>query len=133
MAYIEKTAFEARVSNNKNDDLCNITGRYQESSADAICSAGILCVRNGNLPCGGFTGINNENAWYMNAAAASVTASDVMQPILMSGRPSRTAEPATYTLLVQLHLVFQFQQVKTAHLLSLNSMASIDTVLVWAT
>lgn len=78
MSYIENTAFEARLTNGRFDDLINVTGRYQASDADADCSAGLLCVRNGQLPCEGFTGIYNENAWYMNAAAATATADDVI-------------------------------------------------------
>lgn len=71
MAYIAKTAFEARITNNEFNELCNITGRYQASSADADCSAGLLCVCAEQLPCAGFTGIKNDNAWYMNAADAA--------------------------------------------------------------
>lgn len=71
MAYIANTAFEARITNGRTDDLANITGMYQASSANADCSAGLLCVRASKLPCEGFTGIYNENAWYMNAAGAS--------------------------------------------------------------
>lgn len=71
MSYIAKTAFEARIPNNEFNELCNITGRYQASSADADCSAGLLCVKAEQLPCAGFTGIKNENAWYMNAAGAA--------------------------------------------------------------
>lgn len=71
MSYIAKTAFEARITNNEFNELCNITGRYQVSSADADCSAGLLCVRGEQLPCAGFTGIKNENAWYMSAAGAA--------------------------------------------------------------
>ena len=72
--FIEKTAFEPRITNNRNDDLCNITGRYQESGADADCSAGILCVRGENLPCAGFPNVKNENAFYMEAAGANANA-----------------------------------------------------------
>lgn len=83
MSYIANTAFEARITNGRFDDLINIAGRYQASSADADCSAGLLCVRNGQLPAEGFddpdgTRVYNENAWYMNAAADSVTADDVI-------------------------------------------------------
>lgn len=80
MAFIENTAFEARVTNNRFDDLVNIAGRYQENGEDAVCAAGILCVRGENLPCAGFAaqGIKNENAWYMEAAGADVTADDVI-------------------------------------------------------
>lgn len=78
MSYIEKTAFEARITNNGFNDLCNITGRYQASGADADCSAGLLCVRGENLPCAGFDGVLNENAFYMSAAGADATADDVI-------------------------------------------------------
>lgn len=74
MAYIEKTAFEPRITNNEFNELCNITGRYQVSDADADCSAGLLVVRGEQLPCAGFKGIKNENAFYMNAAGAAANA-----------------------------------------------------------
>lgn len=74
MAYIEKTAFEPRITNNEFNELCNITGRYQASDADADCSAGLLVVRGEQLPCAGFKGIKNENAFYMNAAGAAANA-----------------------------------------------------------
>lgn len=74
MAYIEKTAFEPRITNNEFNELCNITGRYQASEADADCSAGLLVVRGEQLPCAGFKGIKNENAFYMNAAGAAANA-----------------------------------------------------------
>ena len=73
MAYIASTAFEARITNGRTDDLANITGMYKVSSDTADCSAGLLCVRNGQIPCEGFTGIYNENAWYMNAAGSDAT------------------------------------------------------------
>lgn len=74
----EKTAFEARVTNNFRDDLINVTGRYQASSADADCDAGRLVIRNGQLPCEGFTGVKNENAWYMNDATSTTNAGEVV-------------------------------------------------------
>lgn len=74
MAYIEKTAFEPRITNNEYNELCNITGRYQVSDADADCSAGLLVVRDEQLPCAGFKGVKNENAFYMNAAGAAANA-----------------------------------------------------------
>lgn len=78
MAYIDKTAFEPRITNNRFEDLCNVTGMYQESGANADCSAGLLVKRNGQLPCEGFAGIYNENAWYMNAAVAEDNADTVI-------------------------------------------------------
>lgn len=74
MAYIEKTAFEPRITNNEFNELCNITGHYQVSEADADCSAGLLVVRGEQLPCAGFKGVKNENAFYMNAAGAAANA-----------------------------------------------------------
>lgn len=86
MAIIEKTAFEARITNNSNDTLVNIAGKYQESAADADCSAGLLCVRVSRLPVEGlsgtFNGVTvtryNENTWLMNAATSAATANDVI-------------------------------------------------------
>ena len=78
MAFISNTAFEPRITNNRFEDLCNVTGMYQASSANADCSAGLLVKRNGQLPCEGFTGVYNENAWYMNAAAATDTIDTVI-------------------------------------------------------
>ena len=71
MPTIAKTAFEARITNNEFDDLCNVTGRFQTEDADDSCPAGLLCIRKGQLPNAGYTGVFNENAWYMNAAGAA--------------------------------------------------------------
>ena len=71
MAYIENTMFETKVTNAVFDETLNITGKFQASDAPADCSAGLLCVRGDNLPNEGYTGINNMNAYYMTAAAAS--------------------------------------------------------------
>lgn len=68
MAYIANTAFEARIVNDRFDDLANIAGLYQASDAAADCSAGLLCVRAEQTPCEGFANVLNENSWYMNAA-----------------------------------------------------------------
>ncbi len=77
MAYLSNTAFEARVTNNEFDALCNITGKFQSASADADCSAGLLCVRGDLLPCEGFgSTVFNENAFYMAAAASDVTGNE---------------------------------------------------------
>lgn len=78
MAYIENTAFEPRITNNEFNELVNVTGRFQTDSKDDICSAGMLCVRGEQLPCAGFSGVKNENAWYMEAAAATVNADEVV-------------------------------------------------------
>lgn len=79
MAYIAKTAFEAFLTNNSNDTLCNVAGLYQESGAAADCSAGLLVVRNGKTPCEGYpAGVYNSNTWYMEAADSSATADSVV-------------------------------------------------------
>lgn len=70
MAFIENTAFEARIVNDRFDDMANIAGLYQASEAAADCSAGLLCVRGEQTPCEGFANIVNENSWYMSAAGA---------------------------------------------------------------
>ena len=72
------TAFEVRVSNNEWDNLCNITGKYKVSSDYADCAAGTLCVRGDKLPCEGFSGVYNENAYEMSAAASTATINDVI-------------------------------------------------------
>lgn len=83
MAYIANTAFEARITNNSRENLSHVAGLYQASSANADCSAGLLCVRNGLVPNEGFddpsgTRVYNENTWFFNAAASTVTADDVI-------------------------------------------------------
>nr|DAG69043.1 MAG TPA: hypothetical protein [Caudoviricetes sp.] len=104
MAYIAKTAFEARITNNEFNELCNITGRYQASSADADCSAGLLCVQGDQLPCAGFTNVKNENAWYMTAAAASATvdtpifAANTYEVQYLSGKNGQSYAVGTETL-----------------------------------
>lgn len=80
MAFIANTAFEARITNNSRDNLSHVAGLYQAGSpaANADCSAGLLCVRNGLVPNEGFTGVYNENTWYFNAAGATATVDDVI-------------------------------------------------------
>ncbi len=78
MAYISNTAFEARITNNSRDNLSHIAGLYQSGAANADCSAGLLCVRNGLVANEGYSGIDNENTWYMNAAASTATVDDVI-------------------------------------------------------
>lgn len=80
MSYIANTAFEARITNNEWDNLCNVTGRFQSGSpaADADCSAGTLCVRGERLPCEGFTGVTNEHAFYMTAATSAANIDSVV-------------------------------------------------------
>lgn len=80
MAFIEKTAFEARITNNDRENLSHIAGLYQASAsaAAADCSAGLLCVKIVQTPCEGFSGVNNENTWIMEAAADADNAESVI-------------------------------------------------------
>lgn len=83
MAFIAKTAFEARLTNNMYDQLANVAGLYEASSDPADCSAGLLCVRASLAPNEAFdnpsgTRVYNENTWIFNAAADSATADDVI-------------------------------------------------------
>ena len=74
MAFIANTAFEARIVNDRFDDLANIAGKYFVSTTATDCSAGQLCVRDSLLDCEGFSGVKNENTWKMVKATNSTTA-----------------------------------------------------------
>lgn len=83
MAKIAKTAFEPRITNGRFDDLINIAGLYQESGADAVASAGLLCKRTGRLGNEGYdnpsgTRVYNENAWIMGVAEDSDDINEVI-------------------------------------------------------
>lgn len=71
MAFIANTMFETKVTNAVFDETLNVAGKYQASSADADCSAGLLCVRASALANQGYTSINNTNAYIFNAAAST--------------------------------------------------------------
>ena len=55
MAYIDKTAFQPRIWNNRNNDLQNVPAVFETGGAADDCAAGFLCViddtklSNGNL------------------------------------------------------------------------------------
>lgn len=68
-----KAAFEPRITNNEFNELCNITGILTDSGDPIDAPAGILCTRVSLLPCEGFTGVYNENAWELAVAAADTT------------------------------------------------------------
>lgn len=83
MAYIANTAFEARITNNRREDLSHVAGLFEDSSSPADCSAGLLCVRSTKAPAEGFdnpsgTRVYNENTWIFNAAADTATVDDVI-------------------------------------------------------
>lgn len=58
MAFIEQTAFQPRITNNRYDDLQTIPGLYgtvsEGTSTPADCSAGLLCTKGAHLPEGGY-------------------------------------------------------------------------------
>lgn len=68
MSFTANTAFEARIVNDRFDDLANIAGKYYVSTTPTDCSAGLLCTRDSLLDCEGFSGVKNENAWKMVVA-----------------------------------------------------------------
>ena len=74
MSFISNTAFEARIVNDRFDDLSVIAGKYYVSTTATDCSAGQLCTRDSLLDCEGFTSVKNENAWKMVKATNSTTA-----------------------------------------------------------
>lgn len=73
MAFIANTAFEARIVNDRFDDLANIAGKYFVSTTATDCSAGQLCVRDSLLDNEGFSGVKNENTWKMVKATNATT------------------------------------------------------------
>lgn len=75
MAFIANTAFEARIVNDRFDDLANIAGKFFVSTTATDCSAGLLCVRDSLLDCEGFANVKNENTWKMVKAADDTPAS----------------------------------------------------------
>ena len=75
MSFIANTAFEARIVNDRFDDLANIAGKYYVSTTATDCSAGLLCVRDSLLDCEGFANVKNENTWKMVKAADDTPAS----------------------------------------------------------
>lgn len=78
MSFTANTAFEARITNNENERLANIAGKYFVSTTPTDCDAGQLCVRDSLLDCEGFTGVKNENTWKMVDAASTATMDDVI-------------------------------------------------------
>ena len=68
MSFTANTAFEARIVNDRFDDLANIAGKYYVSTTPTDCSAGLLCTRDSLLDCEGFSNVKNENAWKMVVA-----------------------------------------------------------------
>lgn len=79
MAFTANTAFEARITNNINDELCNVAGLYQDENENALdCSAGTLVKRFMLAPCEGFTGVKNENTWIMVNAVSEDTVDTVI-------------------------------------------------------
>ena len=47
-------AFQIRTSNDRNEDLQNITGEYFVSTTPTACNAGFLCNKGAHMPEGGY-------------------------------------------------------------------------------
>lgn len=75
MAFTANTAFEARIVNDRFDDLANVAGKFYVSTTATDCSAGQLVVRDSLLDCEGFANVKNENTWKMVTATSATTAS----------------------------------------------------------
>ena len=75
MSFTANTAFEARIVNDRFDDLANIAGKFYVSTTPTDCSAGLLCTRDSLLDCEGFSGVKNENTWKMVVAQDDTPAS----------------------------------------------------------
>ena len=93
MSFIANSAFEARIVNDRFDDLSNIAGKYYVSTTATDCSAGQLCTCDSLLDCEGFTSVKNENTWKMVKATNSTKASTPIYacdphdwPLLGNGR-----------------------------------------------
>ena len=79
MSFVANTAFEARITNNRRDDLAHVAGKYYVSTTPTDASAGLLCVRYAQAPNEGFdnpsgTRVYNENTWIFNKATSATTA-----------------------------------------------------------
>lgn len=70
MSFLSSTAFEPKATNNRFEDLINIAGKYQVSSTDTDCSAGLLCTRTELMEHSAFSGVKNLNTWIMGSATA---------------------------------------------------------------
>ena len=74
MAFTANTAFEARIVNDRFDDLANVAGKFYVSTTPTDCDAGQLCIRDSLLDCEGFANVKNENTWKFVTATNSTTA-----------------------------------------------------------
>lgn len=69
MSAIANTFFEVKNSNITFNGMQNVTGTFVSgSSTPDICPAGFLVTPKEPLPCAGYTGINNGNAYIFQAA-----------------------------------------------------------------
>lgn len=71
MPSIPQTGFEVKVTNMQYNATQNVAGVFHNAS-DALeaCPSGFLCTRKKLLPNSGYAGVNNGNAWIMEAAAS---------------------------------------------------------------
>lgn len=83
MSAIANTFFEVKNSGITFDPLQNVTGTYVDSSsAPDICPAGFLVTIKEPLPCAGYTGINNGNAYVFRAATNGQPGADGVAPAI---------------------------------------------------
>ena len=81
MSAIANTFFEVKNSNITFDGMQNVTGTFVDGSSDPdICPAGFLVTPKEPLPCAGYTGINNGNAYIFQAATNGQPAADGVAP-----------------------------------------------------
>ena len=82
MAFTANTMFEVKNSNSRYNQTQNIPGKFGTNTgasfSGADCSAGLLCIKNGNLPLAGYESLvdgnsnprfYNSNSFYFNVAA----------------------------------------------------------------
>lgn len=82
MASIPKTGFEVKVTNMQYNATQNIAGTFVNASGDPeVCASGFLCTRKALLPNTGY-GVNNGNAWTMEAAASGAPSATGTRPHL---------------------------------------------------
>lgn len=71
MPSIPQTGFEVKVTNMQYNALQNITGVFHnEDGKVEACPSGFLCTRKELLPNSSYAGVNNGNAWIMEAAVS---------------------------------------------------------------
>lgn len=71
MPSIPNTGFEVKVTNMQYNATQNIAGVFHNAKDEVeACPSGFLCTRKKLLPNSGYAGVNNGNAWIMEAAVS---------------------------------------------------------------